>query len=467
MKQDYFEERLKGILEEGEEQPYDRGQWRRLDRKLRAADLPITPFWLRWLPLAFLMLLGGSVLQHFTLSRQIDALEANLLTVKEVRTTVVYDTVYRRTTLEETGLDRPTGNSMSSQMLPGAFPTFAQPLGGPQLGGFTSPRNTLSPASPTRNDASRLKAATSGKGHFLVNKSLPTFSSKSENLDLITSFTGPDHLGNSFSDYQQRQLLASGNSDSAEAIGYDASIGVTSLPTDLLALLRVNDLAFPTFPAPAASLYSYPKPSVFQRIRPKEFALSASIGGMKETSFLKDDHGWQTGLGLYVGFGERVGLRLGADFLSRSFRIGEDDIERFDFPTAEPRYIEDELESISGSPNLLQLPLGLRVNLLEFGSFSTFTEGGIIATRAFPTEMVYTFEEDAGDEVYYDVTIENGLNHSLAVNAWYGRLGVQYNWPKRWALQLTATRQQGFGDFAYAYGRPDFLSYQLSGVLRW
>lgn len=285
-------------------------------------------------------------------------------------------------------------------------------------------------------------------------------------MDLITSFTGPDHLGNSFSDYQQRQLLASGNNDSAEAIGYDASIGISSLPRDPLALLRVNDLAFPTFPAPAASLNSYPKPSVFQRVKPKTYALSAGVGGLSETSFLKDDHGWQTGIGLYLGFGERIGLRLGVNYLSRSFRIGEDDIERFEFPTAEPRYVEDELESISGSPNLLQFPLGLRVNLLTFGRLSTFTEGGIIATRAFPTNMIYTFEEDAGDEVYYDVSIENGLNHSLEINAWYGRLGVQYNWPKRWGLQLTATWQQGFGDFAYVYGRPDFLSYQLSGVLR-
>lgn len=188
---------------------------------------------------------------------------------------------------------------------------------------------------------------------------------------------------------------------------------------------------------------------------------------MQETAFLKDDHGWHFGLGLYLGFGKRIGLHLGADYLSRSFRIGEDDIERFEFPVAEPRYVDDDLESISGSPNLLQFPLGLRVNLFTFGSFSTFTEGGVIATRAYPTEMIYTFEESVSDDVYYDVPIENGLNHSLEVNAWYGRLGVQYNWPKRWGLQFTASRQQGFGDFAYAYGQPDFLKFRLSGVRRW
>lgn len=449
MKQDYFEERLKGILEEGEEHPFDKRQWRRLDQRLREADQPAMPFWLRWLPVAFLLLLGASAWQHFTLSRQIEALEASLLTDKQadknvaIRTTVVYDTVYIRTTVQETPSVTQAGNRAASGSLPAVLPILQRFSTGPHLRGFTSSGNILYPVAPGENGA--LETGREGPNSSAANR------------------TGL--LGQGFQEYRQRQLFEGADNKRFEEVTADKLDGVSTLPAEPLALLGGKPFSLPTFSALAASPYSYPKPSLFQRLKPKTYALSAGIGGSQESSFLQSDHGWQAGLGLTLGFGKRLGFHLGADYLSSSFILREDAVEDFEFPTVSPREEEDELESIAGNPLRWQFPVGLRIKVLRRGDFTVFAEGGGIATLAIPTQLRYTFETE--DNAFYDIFTDDGRTKAPGVDAWYVSLGLRYDWGQQWGAQLVTTRQQSFGDFTFAYEPLDFLAYRLSGVWRW
>lgn len=436
MKQDYFEDRLKELLEQGEEHPFAEGEWRRLDRRLRAAEGPKTPIWLTWLPIAFLLLLGGTLWQHFALSGKIAQLELSLSdnTLQQrdtVRNTVIlYDTLIREVILDQE-------SSLAA----------TTPVSREEAPRTKYPYNSLAVATE------RLVAT------------LPDFK---EPL-IITRYTSgtsrtpgwiPSLMEGTNNRFQADNPLSNRTVMEDEEPVYPVTLAAAQqIAPGQMYYLNVPATAFPTLTAPAYPPLPPAKAPFLHRLKPRSYTLDGYVGSMRETKFLGNDDGLALGLGLTMGFTDRLSLRIGLDHLARSFGLNEDQVGNYSLPTVAPLSPDDEIESATGTLILGQIPLGLQVEILEAGDWNFFAEAGGIASFGLPSNVSYTLEDDQDDT--YTLTVDNILDRSLKVQTYYGTLGLRYRVTDKWAIMIAGTRQVVFNQSLPEFDQPDFLRYRL------
>lgn len=421
MKDDTFADRIKDLFEQEKTHPYEPEEWRRLSRRLNEGEVRPLPWWQRWLPVgmaAVILLLGWQLWQQRTLSDRVAHLTEQLeikeatgsqsVTETQQRTTIIYDTIYR-TTVVETSVEASTRPAIS----------FAD------------------------------------KAMFF-----PGFQSFS---------TGPVGNPRSLSeDYRQYVAAAAADANTAGVAGRSPAEAASQapyfiteyLPTTGLRKFRIPHPAFPALPAPAAA--PLPGPSLWLRLKPKNYALTLSAGSFHGLPYGNDDGNAMGSAALELFPGKRISLELGANWLPRSFKFDpENHTPPTDLPILPPTDPNDQLETVRGNLHLLQLPVGLRYYPLRGDRLRAFAGAGIVPILGLPSSLRYTYEDD--DDNYYDLVNNQVMPVGLHLGAVYGTLGVQYGLGRHWQLEASGTVQRGVGNFDYAYQRPE-LGRWLLGV---
>lgn len=438
MSEDYsFEDKMKSLFEDEREHPYEPDQWRRLARRLKDNDRPPVAWWQRWMPYGFLLLiglLGWQLLQQRGLQRTVVELTEQLVamekkdqaatTTTKGQTIVVYDTIYRNTIIETT-TERRTDEGARNII----------------SGNYRQPTDQLE-ARYSLFYTSREEGTTApGLG--------------------ATDFATAARLG-----YQQYRTMGGDKelTDAKKLLELEAR-GPYFI-TDLLATNAVEQLplkgfAFPTFSAPAAAPYKLPPVPLWQRIKPKGYAVSGGIGLAKFWAYNDNDDGDLFGsLNMEAFLKSRLSLELGAAYLQRSFERNEPDTAPDDLPVAAPLNGGDELENIKGELQQLQFPIGLRYYAWESGRIQAHIGAGLVPLMDLPSSFISYEYEDADDE-YYTVPATDVLPVGLRLGGVYGRVGLQAELGKRWQLGLSVTAMHSLETFTYAYQRPSWGRWRL------
>lgn len=427
-----FEDKMKSLFEEEREHRYEPEQWRRLSRRLKDHDRPPVAWWQRWMPLGFAVLvglLGWQLWQQQGLQRTVAELSDQLVTMEkedqststnQSKTVVVYDTIYRQTVI--------VGQSLSTAIAPS--------------------RDNLN----TRNWPD-LERST-----ILANPSTP--------FPALRGIYPP----NPSTTFQERAVAGFQyyRTLSAEANGGTEGEAVLTIPyfiTDLLELKEINKLgeaplAFPTLFAPAFAPNPLPGPSLWQRIKPKGYAVSLGGGGFKSLAYGNDDGDPFGSVEIEFLLGKKISLEVGGAFFSRSFRLKPENYEQpTDLPALAPLSPDDKLERITGNLNQLQFPVGFRYYPLQFNQWSFYAAAGIAPTLGLRSTLKYTYEDV--DDTYYDLPPERALSTQLKIGAMYGSLGLQRGVGKHWRAGLSFTAQQALGGYDFDYQRPSWGRWRL------
>ncbi|WP_020567372.1 hypothetical protein [Neolewinella persica] len=430
MSEDYsFEDKMKSLLEDEREHPYDPDQWRRLDRRLKENDRPPVVWWQRWLPYGFMLLvglLGWQLWQQQGLQRTVVKLSEQLIAMEQKtqnsevtqnQAVVVYDTIYRNTVIETTTERRPSEKV----------------------------REVFSPRYGLRTE--------------ILKASYPSFFTAENEGGQAATFGATDFALTAQRGFQQyRTLNYRYLVDGAQQLKREAS-GPYYI-TDLLTANAVQQLplkgpAFPTFPTPAASPHKLPPVPLWQRIKPKSYAVSIGTGRFKSWAYSGNDDGDLFGdLNVEAFLKSRLSLEVGAAYLERSFERIEPENLPDDLPVAAPLDGDDELESISGKLQQLQFPIGLRYYAWESGRFQFHVGGGLVPLMGLSSSILYEYEND--EDEYYTVPALGVLPAGLRLGGVYGRVGLQAGLGKHWQVGVSATAMQTFGTYTYAYQRPSW-----------
>ena len=432
MSEDYsFEDKMKSLLADEREHPYEPDQWRRLARRLKDNDQPPVAWWQRWMPYGFMLLvglLGWQLWQQQKLQRTVIALAEQLAaaeekvensTVKQSQTIVVYDTIYRQTVIETTAEGRPA------------------------------------------EDARNIFPANDGRLSGITEASYPLFftSREEQGPDLglgTTDFATAARQG--FQQYRtlggDQELTDDTKERELEARGpyYITSV----LAANAVELLPLKGFAFPTFPAPAAAPYKLPPIPFWQRIKPKGYAVSTGMGRAKSWAYNDNDDGDLFGdLNVEAFLKSQLSLEVGAAYLQRVFERYEPESVPDDLPVAAPLDSDDELERIRGELQQLQFPIGLRYYAWGSGRIQFHIGAGLVPLMDLSSSSVlYEYEND--EDEYYTVPATDILPAGLRLGGVYGRFGLQGSVGKRWRLGVSATAMQTIGAYAYVYQRPSW-----------
>ncbi|MBC6995374.1 hypothetical protein QWY85_00345 [Neolewinella lacunae] len=409
MKDDAFADRIKDLLDAERPQAYEPEEWRRLARRLGSGAQHPLPWWQRWLPLGFglvVALLAWQLWQQRVLAGEVTALTAQLHLSQrssfqaaadtQRRTTIISDTLYLRSAVDG-------GQRAAWAGWPGTWPGSQGLKIGRQAFG----------AEPDPLDAS----PAAGFRRYLAEQGI------------TRGEKGPTYLTN-----------------------YLPALGITPL--------RVPSPAFPTELAPAAAPWSMPRPPLWLRIKPKHYTFSLGVGSFIGLPYANDDANAMGSAALELFPSRRFSLELGANWLPRTFSFEPDDHEPpTDLPVLPPDYPWDELETVRGNLHLLQLPVGLRYYPLRRERLRAFVGAGIVPILGLPSSLRYTYEDD--DDDYYDLINTRVMPAGLRIGALYGSLGLQYGVGERWQIEASGTLQRGIGSFDYPYQKPSLERWQL------
>ncbi|MFK8162739.1 MAG: outer membrane beta-barrel protein [Lewinella sp.] len=431
MSEDYsFEDKMKSLFEDEREHPYDPDQWRRLDRRLKENDWPPVVWWQRWLPYGFLLLvglLGWQLWQQQGLQRTVAELSEQLVTMEQKtqrsvvtqgKVVIVNDTIYRNTIIETATERRPSENYRKVSSGNNQRPTGVLEANYPLF--FTI-------------EDERGEAAKVGTTNFM------------------------DAARQGFQQY--RMLDGTLLTDEAQQLELEARGPhfITGLLTpNSIQQLPLQGFAFPTFPAPAAAPYKRPPVPLWQRIKPKGYAVSVGMGRFKSWAYYGNDDGDLFGdLTVEAFLKSRLSLEVGAAYLQRAFERNEPDGAPDDLPVAVPLESGDELENISGNLQQLHFPIGLRYYAWESGRFQFHVGAGLVPLMDLSSSSIlYEYEND--EDEYYTVPVEDVLPTGLRLGGVYGRFGLKAGLGKRLQLGVSATAIQSFDAYDYAYQQPSW-----------
>lgn len=417
MKQDYFENKMREMLDKGEEQPFEMRQWRNLRTQLDNADGQPMAWWLRWMPLGFLILiglLGWQSWRQYRLQGEFEELTTMLSEqqinqqslTEERRTTVVFDTVYRRITIEE-NVRQPAG-----QYAPG--PGLTSSLWTPTTGQFTAfYPETKRPPSP---------ATYSSLASYLAGERAAVAAAEVDELRLLA--VGPINLLPGVGPYR---------------LGFNRPLPSTSI-------------------APAFAPEEMFRNPLWPKIKPKSYTLEGGIGSQRDWAF-SDEEGISGYLGLEAALGKRISLTLGGSYLQRFFKRGEDDLPVTGLPLVEALNPTDELEGVSGNLNFLQIPVGIRLYGIQSEKVGIYLEGGIGVALGFSDNITTIYEEVDDNE--YSLVNKSPLSTSLKPNFYYLRAGFNYRLGERLQARFDLMQQDGIGQFDFEYQRPKLLHWRV------
>lgn len=435
MNDDYsFEDKMKSLFDEERDHTYEPQQWQRLARRLKDHDQPTVAWWQRWMPVGFALLiglLGWQVWQQRTLQQQVTELSEQLAlsenyqqttTSKRRESVILYDTVYQTIVIENTV-------SSDEQRIPRKGPAIGRSLQSLSYmpaysffpeGGVTNGRPTSPP-----------------------------------DFDLLAT------AGQDFQRYRTLKATAL-VSEQSKADGIRGPYFITDLiTTEQLQQLPFSGIAPPTISAPAAAPYELPRPSLWQRVKPKGYAFSLGGGGFKSWAYGDDDGNAFGDLEAELFLGQRFSLTVGAAYFQRRFAAeGEDHELPEGLPSLAPLNEDDELEKVSGNIRQLQFPIGLRYYPLQKGRFSVHLGAGLAPLLGLPSSALrYEFEDDDDEE--YTLSLTNVLSENLRYGAVYGSLGLQADLGKHWQLGLTTTVQQPLGTYDFDYQKPSWGRWRI------
>jgi hypothetical protein len=437
MSEDYsFEDKMKSLLEDEREHPYEPDQWRRLARRLKDNDRPPVAWWQRWMPYGFMLLvglLGWQLWQQQKLQRTVVGLSEQLVAaekkvensvINQSQTTVVYDTIYRQTIIETT-IERRADEGA---------------------------RNIIS--------------SNYGQSNDLLKARYPLFYASREEGKQSSGVGTADFAAVVRREFQQYRALG-GDKQSADAARQQelearGPYFITNLlATNAVEQLPLKGFAFPTLPAPAAAPYKPPPVPLWQRIKPKGYAVSVGVGKAKFWAYNDNDDGDSFGdLNMEAFLKSRLSLELGAAYLQRSFERDEPDAAPDDLPVGAPLSSGDELEGIKGEFQQLQFPIGLRYYAWESGRIQAHIGAGVVPLMDLSSSFINYEYEDADDE-YYTVPAADVFPVGLRLGGIYGRIGLQAGLGKRWQLGLSVTAMHSLETFTYAYQRPSWGRWRL------
>lgn len=457
MKDDAFADRIKDLFEQEKTHPYEPEEWRRLSRRLNEGEVRPLPWWQRWLPLglaAVILLLGWQLWQQRTLSDRVADLTEQLenkqatgsqsVTETQQRTTIIYDTIYR-TTVVETSVEKRAD-------LASAYAPLPRPLSNRFAGegGRLSSLPLVLPGNLRSLSAEHL---------LTENAAFPPYRT---GFGIIP----PGDFRSAGEDYRQYVAAAAAAANTAGQAGRSPAATANQgtyfitdyLPVDGLRKFRIPHPAFPDLPAPAAA--PLPGPSLWLRLKPKNYALTLSAGSFHGLPYGNDDGNAMGSAALELFPGKRISLEIGANWLPRTFRFDpENHTPPTDLPILPPTNQYDQLETVRGNLHLLQLPVGLRYYPLRGDRLRAFAGAGIVPILSLPSSLRYTYEDD--DDNYYDLVNNQVMPAGLRLGAIYGTLGVQYGLGRHWQLEASGTLQRGVGTFDYAYQRPELGRWQV------
>lgn len=425
---------MKSLFDEDREHRYDPKQWQRLSRRLREQERPPVAWWQRWMPLGFAVLvglLGWQLWQQQNLQRTVAELSTQLANNKnevpapltrQSKTVTVYDTIYRSTVIETT---EHVSASLPYSYIP---PTV-----------FTD--------TPKRSTTGSKLVSTRNNTEFA--------SSFAASSDFATTDFQQFHRYRAF----QSAGVIEGNTVTENSPPY--------FITELIYSGKIQKipsfgLAFPTIPAPASAPYELPRASLWQRIKPKGYTVSAGIGGFKSWAYGSDDGNAFVDLNTEIILSKRFSLEAGTAYFARSFQTeGETNAPPTDLPTIPPRNVDDELEEISGRIQQLQFPIGLRYYAWQRNRLRFYLGAGLAPVLGLPSSYVrYEYEDESTDEEY-TLSAPKALSTSLRNGALYGRIGAQAGLGKRWQIGLSVTVQQPLDSYVFDYQRPSWGRWRL------
>lgn len=429
-----FEDKMKALFEEEREHRYEPEQWRRLSRRLKDYDRPPAAWWQRWMPVGFAVLiglLGWQLWQQRVLQQSVSKLSEQLAVAEKAKgpissvqrkSVILYDTVYRTTVIEK------AASSVEERS------TRESPVSGRSL-----PDTSFPPAYSFFSTANKTDGLTASPTSFNLLETAPQ-------------------------NFQRYRVLNSTKLSSEQTRATE-----TSQPYFITALSAANQLqrlpfptlAPPTLSAPAAAPYELPRPSLWQRVKPKGYALSLGGGGFRSWAYGNDDGDTFGDLEAELFFGQRFSLTIGAAYFQRRFTAEGEDHELPDgLPDLAPLDEDDKLEKVSGNIRQLQFPVGLRYYPLQSGRFSVHLGAGLAPLLGLSSSTLrYEFEDDDDEE--YTLSLPNVLSEQLRYGAVYGSLGLQAGLGKRWQLGLTTTVQQPLGTYRFDYQQPSWGRWRL------
>lgn len=420
MKHDYFEDKIKEILEEGEPQAYDRRQWRQLNKRLQESKGRPQVWWIRWMPvllLLFSLAFGWQVVQQKRLLTEVKSLQSRLAENQTIQAetgntskvvTTIYDTIYRSV---EVVTKVPSERSVKDA-LTGWYPNELMNLG------------LFSTIEATPLEENRRLSFRDGYLNYL----------QSERRRPAVTTTVPSAT----------------------------NLAAEEIPALAIAPLITSALLFLPNQAPAYAPNEPTRASWLRRashqLKPKAYQVEVGLGSYRQWE-LADEEAISAGIGLEAIMGKRFSFRLGGGYLQRFLRMQGTEAEMEDIPIIAPRNPGDQLTEVSGDLNYLQIPLGLRYYLLQRDQVSVFTEAGIGTAIGLNDAIRYQYTDVDGNQ--YELEDRSALPTKAAPNFYYGRLGFRYRLGAKLHFQLNALQQYGLGSFDYSYQQARLFHWRI------
>ncbi len=419
-----FEQRLRDVLNDPPDFPFDEKAWKDLDRRLHGKPPSKWGAMAYLAPLAFLFWLLPFASSWLTYSKLDEAnakienlktmLEANaglsLDTITERHVTVVHDTVYR--TVYSNG-------NIENNERPAPLPSFHQPTV-PSL--FKNRNNNypqeqnyahlLPPSYPSVANSTPPLAppgpSSPKPGNSAPEKTLP--------------LAPPSSLG-----FLEMQLLD---------LGTHRELSLATAP--------------PVFKEKKKGLRYY-----LYKARPTRFSLGSGYGQYVANFGTGRGFNFFSGIEAEIGYGKNLNLTIGAEYLHWDFDSDveeDDDHEEHDvyegFPVVLPTDPDDVLSELYGDFKLIQIPVGLKYVFSEKWKLRPIVGFGVLAQRALRSQLAYGFLT-INDE--YNINRNNLLPNSFELNSMWGDLGIQYSLNDHWSVQLEGIAQLGVGNGKYKY----------------
>ena len=432
---DYFEQKIKGTLNNPPDFPFDEKAWKNMEGRLKKqpgkkwgamAYLVPLAFLLWLLPLAFSWLAyeklddSNNKIEH--LETMLESNATLLLdTIVERHVTVVYDTIYR-TAYADVKIEN---NNISNPQLPFYQTSFS----------FFNKINK--PFFPEQK-YDHLLPPLSVFGFFP-----PILSGQSKNTDNI-------EMGNNNAAQKVVDLGVATKVDQLklQPLLYDSDPGLSIASLPYISIKKKKGLHY----------YIY-------KMQPTRFALGIDYGLVNVADFGAGNSA--IGLDAAIGYGKNLNLIIGAEYLQWNFKKGFEEEDKGEipegFPAVTPNSSGDELHELYGDFKFLQVPVGLEYTFFSNRRLRPYFGLGVIAQRALSAQLVYEYKTPSDNE--YKIRRNNVLPNNFELKSAWGSLGIQYEFGDYWSFRLEGNAQFDLEKGKYKYEGLQF--YKIKGGMEY
>lgn len=220
---------------------------------------------------------------------------------------------------------------------------------------------------------------------------------------------------------------------------------IKSREVDYLSLLKLNQLPIDIKPELTNKLREEDYEPRERKINPLLYLLPEGAQAKVNYApyvFLQNEYGGDAkiyGINSEIELPKNRSLTIGVEYLNGGFVFS--DLDNLpSIPVAPPNNPGDELAEVKASMKCIQIPLGIRQNLMPKSLINPTISAGVVA--AIPVQQKYTYEYfDGGEEYYLDA--EGNNSRTTFDNLRLG-LGAEYNVWKNFSLESEILYQHGF-----------------------